>query len=231
VSTVLETEEDVFINGDTETGTGYADNINGAYHAANFPDGIAARDARLELDGLRKWAIENETDNSKYVNASGTALTTTHLRDALGKLGKFGKRKEDLCAFVSLSVQNQMLGWDELETLDKYGPKATILTGEVGKVYGVRIIGTSIIPETLDGAGVARSQAANPENNRTVVLVVNVRSPIIGNPSMSERKFSIEVEDVPRQDEIILIPKEDFAFANSYESAIVHIRNVLPGVS
>jgi len=232
VDTVMETEEDVIINGDTETETTYSDNINNAYHGTNYPDGIVSQDARLELDGLRKWAIANEDDNSKFVNASGLALSTTMVRQAFGKLGKHGRRKSQLIILTSLSVANDILGWEQLETLEKYGPNATILTGEIGKVYGARVISTSLVPENLDADGVARTQVgADPENNRTVVLVFNYTSPIIGNPSMSERKFTVEIVSEPKLDQIVLLPREDIAFANSYPEAIVHIRNVLPGES
>lgn len=225
--TVLSTEEDVFINGDQTAG---ANNINGVYQATNFPDGIVTRDPRLELDGLRHFARETAAGS---VNASGASLTTTHIRRAFGQLGLYGKKKEDLIVLVSLSVETTMLGWTELITLDKYGPKATILTGEIGKLFGTTVIGTSHLKDTMDSTGVARSQADGNTsgNNRTVVLVFNKKSPIIGNPAKAERKFSVKADPEPQKDRVVLVPKEDFAFANFYDEAICQIINVLPGTT
>ncbi|MFA5216874.1 phage major capsid protein [Sulfuricurvum sp.] len=220
---VAETEEDVFVNGDTTAG---ASNINGAYNITNFPDGIVTRDPRLELKGLRYYAL----NGGASVNASGASLTSTHVRKALAALGKYGKKKTDLVMIVSTSVETVILGWDELKTLDKYGPQATVLTGEIGKLFGMTVIGTSLIPDTLDSTGVARNQGSGTTaDNRTVVLVVNKRSPIIGNPTMAERKFTIEIDDEPTKDQIILVPKEDMAFNVRYLAAICQIINVLPG--
>ena len=122
-----------------------------------------------------------------------------------------------------------VLGWEELRTVYKYGPKATVLTGELGKLYGTTVISTSLVPDTLDDDGAAKNQSSGTGGNRTVVLVFDKRSPIIGNPVKAERKFKIEVDDEPQGDRIVLVPKEDFAFANRYDEAICQIINVLPG--
>jgi hypothetical protein len=223
---VSETEEDIFINGDTETT--YSSNINGEYDPTNYPLGIQSRDPRLELDGLRKMARRT---NAKTVNASGSSLSTVHVRSAFNQLGKYGKKKRNLLVIVSDSVECEVLGWTQLETLEKYGPKATILTGEIGKLYGTTVIGTSLIPDTLDENGVARNQSLGTSGNKTVVLVVNKMYPLIGNPRMSERRFKIQVKDKPEKDRIILIPIEDLAFEIQYDEGICQIINVRPGVN
>jgi hypothetical protein len=221
---VAEMEEDMFINGDTTTGAG---NINGQYHATNFPDGYVSRDPRLEFDGLRHFAIAG----GAVVNASGLALTQTHIRQAFAQLGRYGIRKGDIIIAMSLSVSTTVLGWTELLTVDKYGPSATILTGEIGKVFGATVVATDLLSDTLDADAVARTQAGGTTGNRSVVLVFNKTSPIIGNPAMPERKFRILLDEEIRDDEIALVPIEDIAFANKYNEAICYIRNVAPGTT
>jgi len=226
VKTFLQTEEDMFINGDTTTTGTYANNINGAYDATNYPGGIVgARDPRLEFDGLRKMAL----DGSCSVNASGANLSKTHILEAFACMGIYASDPADLLIVVSHSVKALMMGWDELDKVQNYGPKATILTGEIGKLYGATVVATTRIPETLGADGRARSQAAGTTGNRTVVLIVNKRSPIIGNPAKTERKFRIIVDPEPQKDRIVLVPKEDLAFANRWDEAICHIINVAPG--
>jgi hypothetical protein len=217
-------EENMFVNGDTTAGAG---NINGAYHAVNFPNGIVTQDVRLEFNGFRKFAKESAAHT---VNASGAALTSTHVRKALANLGIYANSKSDIIILVSKSVEATMYGWEELITLEKYGPKATIFTGEIGKVFGCTVIGTDKILDTLDTAGVARNQGSGSSaDDRSLVLVFNKMGPVIGNPSKNERKFKIDIDDEPTKDRIVLVPKEDLSFANRYDEAFCQIINVLPG--
>ena len=228
VNKFAEVEEDMIINGDTETGSSYADNINGAHDDTNYPDGISgARDPRLLFDGLRKKAI----DGAKKVNASGQALTQTHIRKAFNQLGRHSRKKSDIIILCSLSVSYTILGWDDLRNINKYGPGATILTGELGEIYGCKVIATDLIPDTLGDTGVARNQGAGTDDNRSVVLVFNKTSPVIGNPAMAERKFKIALYDDIVNDEIHLVPIEDIAFNVRYNEAICYIYNVLPGTT
>jgi hypothetical protein len=219
---VAEMEEDMFINGDTTSGV---NNINGSYDSTNFPNGVTTRDPRLEFDGLRHFAIDGGND----VNASGQALTSTHIRKALAKLGRHGRKKSDIIVLMSLSVSTTVLGWTELKTLEKYGPNATILTGEIGKIFGCTVIATDLISDTLDANAVERNQSA-AGTDYSVVLVFNKTSPIIGNPP-ADRKFKIKLDEEVKDDEIYIVPIEDIAFTNKYSEAFAYIRNVLPGTT
>lgn len=222
--TIAEMEEKMFINGDTTSG---ASNINGTYHATNFPNGVVTRDPRLEFDGLRHFAIAG----GKVVNASGQALTQTHLRKAIAELGRHGIKKGDIIVLMSASVATTVLGWEELLTLDKYGDRFTMVTGEIGKLFGMSVVATDLVSDTLDANAVERTQAGGATGNMTVVLLINKTSPLIGNPAKPERQFRILLDEEIRDDEIILVPIEDIAFANKYNEAIAYIRNVLPGTT
>ena len=221
---VAEMEENMFINGDTTTG---ASHINGVYHETNFPGGYFARDPRLEFDGLRHFAIAG----GAVVNASGEALTQTHIRKAIAELGRYGIYKSEIIILMSLTVSTTVMGWTQLLTIDKYGPNATILTGEIGKVFGCTVIATDLISDALDANGVARTQAGGATGNMSVVLVFNKTSPIIGNPARPDRQFRILLDEEIVDDEIMLVPIEDIAFANKFNAAIAYIRNVLPGTT
>jgi len=214
-------EEQMILNGDTETGSAYADNINGAYHAVNNPGGVNASNNThlLQFNGLRMLGTGTAVD------AGGDALAIADIRTAIANMGVYAQNRDELLLIVNRSQEVTMLGFDELQTLDKYGTNATILTGEIGKVYGVSVVATSALP---DGDLVAAG--TNPGDGLgtlSVALLVNTRSPVIGNPAMAARRFSIGFEDEPKSDRFVLIPRQDLAFNVRHTAAIVRIRNIL----
>lgn len=204
-------EANLFINADTETGSSYADNIMGAYHATNNPNGVNAtnNDYLLEMDGLRKSAT------ATAVSVSGT-FALSHLRQAIASLGVYADNRDDLALIVPRNLEVQLLGLTELQTVDKYGAGATILSGEIGRIYGVRVFGTGVIPTNLNYAGVYDGSTTT----QTMALLTHVRSPMIGNPTQAERRFSMGFEDEPQRDRFVLIPRQDIAFGIRYPDAI-----------
>jgi len=214
-------EEEMILNGDTETGTAYADNINGAYNASTNTGGVNATTNThlLQFDGLRKSA------GATSINAGGDAFDPADIRAAIAGLGVYAQNRDELLLIVPRSVEADMLGWDELQTIDKYGPQATIVSGEIGKVYGIRVVATSALPD-----GVLNANGVNPGDGTgtlSVCVLTHTRSPVIGNPSSAARRFTIGFEDEPKSDRFVLIPRQDLAFAVRYNEAIVLIRNVL----
>lgn len=206
-------EQSLFINGDTETTI--ADNINGAYNASTNTAGISTtsgsekNDYLLEFDGLRKSA------GATAVSVSGT-FALSHLRQAISNLGVYSDNRDDLALIVPRNLEVQLLGLTELQTVDKYGPQATILSGELGRIYGIRVFSTGVIPTNLNYAGVFDGTTTS----QTVALLIHTRSPLIGNPTDAERRFNMGFEDEPRKDRFVLIPRQDVAFGVRYTDAI-----------
>jgi len=207
---LAQTEANVVVNGDTDT---TASNINGT---------LSTGDVRLELDGLRKHNFTAVAAGSvTNVDASGAALGLSDIRKAIANLGVYGRYRDQLILLVSPTVGAEMLGWDELETIDKY-PEATIVTGQVGKVYGISVIVTDAIPENLNDSG----KYDGTTTDKTVAILFNKNSPILGVPTYADRKFNIQVEEKPGLDQINLYPMEDIAFNVRYQDAIVQIINI-----
>ena len=202
-------EQNLFLNGDTNTT--HASNINGAYHASTNPGGVNAtnNDYLMMFDGLRKKA-----GKEVVVNA---AFAASHVRLAIKQLGVYAENRADLCLIVSRNVEVQLLGLTELQTVDKYGPEATILTGEVGKLYGIRVFASSVVPDNLNGGGVV---PAGHNGDKSIALLCHMRSPLIGTPSIADRRFSIDFHDEPTKDRFVLIPRQDLAFGVRYADAI-----------
>lgn len=206
-------EQSLLINGDTTTaGTpAYRDNVNGEYDAANNPTGVSAtaNDYLLLFDGLRKSATATPV-------AVGGTFALSHLRTAIASLGVYSDNRDDLALIVPRNLEVQLLGLTELQTVDKYGPAATILSGEIGKIYGIRVFGTGAIATNLNATGVYDATTVD----KTVAILTHIRSPLIGNPTVAERRFSIGFHDEPTKDRFVLIPKQDMAFGVRYPEAI-----------
>lgn len=208
-------EQGCFLNGDTVTTTSYADNINGAWHTSTNTGGVNAtnNDYLLMFDGLRKLATATS------VTVAGS-FAATSLATAIKNLGVYAENRDDLCMIVSRNLEVQILGLTQLQTVDKYGPAATILSGEVGKIYGVRVFATAVMPDNLDDTGVVPS---GHNGTKTMALVLHTRSPLIGNPTNADRRFSIEFHDEPTKDRFVLVPRVDVAFNVRYPAAICKI--------
>jgi hypothetical protein len=57
-------------------------------------------------------------------------------------------------------------------------------------------------------------------------VLTHIRSPLIGNPTIAERRFSIGFHDEPTRDRFVLIPKQDMAFGVRYPEAICLLTNI-----
>ena len=223
-------EQSLFLNGDTETGTSYADNVNGIYNASTNPGGVAA-DSNSYLfmfDGLRKIALgatgAATVDNS--ASGAGVAFTLANLRSAINNLGVYADNREDLALIVPRNLEVQLLGMTELQTVDKYGAGATILSGELGRIYGIRVYATGVLASNLNITGKFATGGSTVQNC-TMALLLNIRSPLIGNSTVPERRFSIGFHDEPTKDRFVLIPKQDVAFNVRYPDAICPIVGLL----
>jgi hypothetical protein len=127
--------ENALINGDT-TATHQDSDITGATNVGK------------SWNGFRKLAIAN---GYTYDAAVWTIDAVRNMRKSMGK---FGINPDRLALYVSNSAYIQMLGWDGVLTLDKFGPNATILTGELLKVDGIPVVVTPHIRQNLNATGV-----------------------------------------------------------------------------
>lgn len=105
------------------------------------------KDVRLAFDGL--LTIGRESGVSMHVNG---AATVDVFGEAMYRLGLYAKQTSQLISFLNPWSCNQLLRDTSLKTVDKYGPKATLLTGEIGELFNKwKIINSDYIP---NGQGV-----------------------------------------------------------------------------
>jgi len=134
-------QEDACINGDT------------AFATANSP--------KKMFNGLRKIG------NANSVDMGGIGITVAKVNAARKAMGIHGINVGSLVLIINPEVYFQLVGLPEFLTVDKYGVAATIMTGEVGKIFGIPVVVTSYIANTLTTAG------ADGAGATTEALLVN----------------------------------------------------------
>lgn len=132
-----QTIDDLIVHSDTETGgTGNVNSDNGAPAADSF---------YLAFNGLRKFAVVTNSGQTSNVAA---ALTNTNFTTIRALLGKYGARASDLRIVTGVSTFLTMGSIAEVLTLEKYGPNATILRGELARFQNIPILLSEAIPGT-----------------------------------------------------------------------------------
>lgn len=180
---VAEAEEEVMLMGDT------AHTATAATEAAGNDANWFSKDHRLTWDGLYTLA-GRVASSSPRVQAGGAAMTTAIVREAMFNMGKYGRVMQNLVVFLNPWSINQLLDDPKLVTVDKYGPNATIHSGEFGKLYGkIMVLSSDYLP---DGGGV----------------MTHIRNPVIGD----RRLIKIKSEEVIQNDarRTVVSVREDF---------------------
>ena len=132
VRNAAEAIDDVLLNADTTT----TDNINA--------DGatIAATDAGkghwlLGFDGLAHLPL---IDNTSQANDHAGVVSDDMFNEIRVKLGRYGVRPSELAYIMDVNTYIRSLSVSNFRTLDKLGPNATLLRGQLGAVEGIPII-------------------------------------------------------------------------------------------
>lgn len=186
VQALAEAQETSTINGDT-AGTHMDSDVT------------ASTDVRKAWDGYRKLALSAASvDCSTFDKSNLRAIRTA--------MGKYGVNPRNLAWIAGISIYNKMLGLDEVVTFDKYGPSATILTGELGKFDGIPIIVSEFIREDLNATGVYDGVTTS----KTVLPLVYRPAFLYGDRRNITLKVSHELYMETDQDVAIATQRLDF---------------------
>ena len=117
VQAFVNAEERAILDGDTD-GT----------HQDSDTNSAGATDAAWAWDGLRKRALANAGSNGNG------ALTVALLHGIRAAMGKYGMNPADLAFIVGVSSYYDLIADSNVLTVDKFGPNATILNGQLGSV-------------------------------------------------------------------------------------------------
>ena len=182
--------DDVLLNGDTTT----TNNINA--------DGatIASADAGkghwlLGFDGLVHLPL---VDNTAQANNHAAAVSDDMFNEVRAKLGKYGVRPSEAVYITDINTYLRSLGVGNFRTLDKFGPQATLLTGQLGAVGGIPVI-VSEQMRPADADGKVTDAGNGTDTGR--LLAVNRTQWRIG----FKRELSIETVRDPQKRQNVMV--------------------------
>ena len=124
--------DDVILNGDTST----VDNIN-ADGATISSDDAGKGHWLVGFDGLLHLPL---IDNSKQAIDHGAGVSDDMFNEIRARLRKYGVRPSEAVYVTDVNTFIRSLGVSNFRTLDKFGPQATLLTGQLGAVEGIPVI-------------------------------------------------------------------------------------------
>lgn len=175
--------DNVLLNGDTtNAGTG---NIN-------LDDADPADTSKyLAFDGLRHLPLVTTTANA--VDASGAPSLALLRQTRFAMAGKFSINPAGLAWIVDNQTYQALLNLDEVVTVDKFGPNATVLNGQLASIDG-----TPIIVSAEMGLTEADGKISNTGSNNTKGQAVCVyrRGWVVG----YRRRIATDVSYLPYYD-------------------------------
>ena len=146
-----------------------ADSTNAGTGNINLDDADPDDDSyylSLGQDGLRHQILVDNTGQAADVS---TTLTDALLRTGIGKLSTYGVDPNRLVMFTNPKTYLlSMLGLTNVVTVDKFGPGATVLTGQLANYGGIAVIPTNSISLAEDDGKVSTVGANNDEG--TIVI-------------------------------------------------------------
>ena len=176
--------DSLVLNGDT---------TNAATGNINLDDADPADTKHyLAFDGLRKIGLINNTANSLSL---GGAVSYASLRAQLTRMVDTARfvdwgnpiRPEDVVYFTDVATANLIGQLDEVLTVDKYGPQATILTGELMRIGRNPLI-SSMAMSLTEADGKVSTTGSN--NIKGQVVCANMR----GLKAGWRRRIKVETE-------------------------------------
>lgn len=177
-------EENAFINGDTGT--------------------YAAPDNRNMFNGFIY-------DAGQSLDLAKAPMTNADFTEAMALLGD--NRFEPGAFVCTRRVANRFLDkteFDHVLTIDKYGPRATVLNGELARLYGVPIIVSDLLPKV----------AGTPDYS--TCLMIDRRAGVIGNVTALE----LQREFWARYQVHFLILIQRLGYVTRYANGICKLTNV-----
>jgi len=187
VKAFMNAEETAIINGDSD----------GTHQDSDI--GASTTAAQTLWDGLRKRGIAQTV-------ATATTCTALNLGVVRKAMGKWGVNPSDLAFIIGVSNLHSLLADTNLLTVDKMGPNAVILNGQIGSVFGVPVIVSEHVREDLNASGVYDAITTT----KTAMICVNRNEWAMG----QREAINVEVDDSIYRESyqrvIVAFQREDF---------------------
>ena len=191
VRNAAEVIDDVLLNADATT----IDNINADGATISNSDAGKAH-WLLGFDGLLHLPL---VDNASQANNHTAAVSDDMFNEIRAKLGKYGVRPSELAYLMDVNTYIRSLSVANFRTLDKLGPNATLLQGQLGAVEGIPVI-VSEQMALADTDGKVTDAGNGTDTGR--LLLVNRSQWRVG----FRREMSIETErDIQKRQNIMVV--------------------------
>jgi len=162
--------EDIVINGDTT-----------ATHQDS--DVTSSQDRRKAWNGLRDLCQSgNKVDLSTFNYANHRSVVVS--------MAKYGLRPSELAIISGAKGINKYRGLTEVITVDKYGPQAFVLNGELAKLDGIPLVASEYVRENLNATAVYDAITTT----YTESIYVNKRGFLLGNWLSPKLTFKDDAE-------------------------------------
>lgn len=179
--------EDAVINGDTGT------------HQDSDTQSGSAQGRRRLFKGLRALSLENSYTNDLATLSKDTLLT------GMGNMGVYGVNPADLCWITSVAGWIKLMKIDGVDTLDKFGPSAVLLSGQLGSILGIPIIVSEYMRTDLNSTGVYESG-----QTKTSIILANRRAFAWGERLSPTTQLLTELYAVYNQNAMLATERIDF---------------------
>jgi len=140
--------EDCMINGDTAA-THQDDianwNIRSRWGAAGLG---GSSDHRRTFNGMRAAAY----DQSNTAAKAGASLAASDILAGMASLGELGASNLVMVVSPEFMIES-LMGLQEVITIDKFGPAASVLSGQIGSIFNVPIIMSRFLSNDLAATG------------------------------------------------------------------------------
>lgn len=148
---------------------------NDGTHIDSDTQAGAADLAEKAWKGLRRQALANSA-NGATTDFSNAAVTASNLSTQRARMKKFGSNVNELIWIAGPQVYVQFQNLTNVSTVDKFGPLATVLRGELAAYQGIPIINSEHLREDLNASGVYDGTTTN----RAGLLLVNLNRWYVG---------------------------------------------------
>lgn len=147
--------EDCMINGDTSA-THQDDIANWNIRERWGSTALGgSSDHRRTFLGMRAKAFDQSNTQAK----TGSALDASQVLAGMSSLGELGA--SNLVMVVSPEFMiNSLMSLPEVQTIDKFGPQASILSGQIGSIFNVPIVMSRFLSNDLASTGLFTGSGA-----------------------------------------------------------------------
>jgi len=188
-------------------------------------DGDTAILAERAIKGIR-WHNVGVGGNAKTVAGGAAVPTTSKLRGVRALMGAFGRDANELTWVGSLVGMFHMMNLAEVITVDKYGPNATIIKGEMGKHDNIPFV---VGPNWKDNLHTTGVNASGQSNNTTSLQLVNTKNAIWGTrPGLGVEQDRMKLID---QSYLVMFDQKSFkylgAVADAWTAALINLPSTL----